>query len=51
MQRYANPQTFVTLARQLTPWLLGVAVALIVVGLYLTAGMVFLIALGFPVSS
>jgi heme exporter protein C len=35
MQRYANPQTFVALARQLTPWLLGVAVALIVVGLYL----------------
>jgi len=35
MLHYANPQNFLNLARRLTPWLLGLAVALIVVGLYL----------------
>ena len=35
MLHYANPQNFLNLARRLTPWLLGAAVALIVVGVYL----------------
>jgi heme exporter protein C len=35
MQAYANPQRFVGLARKLTPWTLGAAVALAFVGLYL----------------
>ncbi len=35
MLHYANPQNFLNLARRLTPWLLGVAIALIVVGVYL----------------
>jgi heme exporter protein C len=35
MQAYANPQRFVRLARALTPWTFGVAIALAVMGLYL----------------
>ena len=35
MLHYANPQHFLSLARLLTPWLLGLALALIVVGVYL----------------
>ncbi len=35
MLHYANPQNFLSLARRLTPWLLGASVALIVVGVYL----------------
>ncbi len=35
MLAYANPQRFVRLARALTPWLLGAAVALLAAGLYL----------------
>lgn len=35
MQAYANPQRFVRLARQLTPWALGAAITLALVGLYL----------------
>jgi heme exporter protein C len=35
MQAYANPQRFVRLARTLTPWTFGVALALGLTGLYL----------------
>ncbi len=35
MQAYANPQRFVSLARTLTPWTFGVAIALAMTGLYL----------------
>jgi heme exporter protein C len=35
MLHYANPQNFLSLARRLTPWLLGASVVLIVVGVYL----------------
>ena len=35
MLHYANPQHFLALARRLTPWLLGVASAFILVGVYL----------------
>jgi heme exporter protein C len=35
MLHYANPQNFLSLARTLTPWLLGVSIAMIVVGAYL----------------
>ncbi|MBP6011742.1 MAG: heme ABC transporter permease [Alphaproteobacteria bacterium] len=34
MQAYANPTRFIRLARTLTPWTLGLAVALLVIGLY-----------------
>jgi heme exporter protein C len=33
MHRYANPQTFMTLARALTPWVFALALGLIAVGL------------------
>jgi heme exporter protein C len=35
MQAYANPQRFLNLARKLTPWTWGAAIALLLVGLYL----------------
>ncbi len=35
MQAYANPTRFIRLARTLTPWTLGLSVALLVTGLYL----------------
>ena len=35
MQAYANPTRFMRLARTLTPWTLGLSVALLVTGLYL----------------
>jgi heme exporter protein C len=35
MQQYANPKTFVRIAKMLTPWLLGVTALLLVTGLYL----------------
>lgn len=35
MQRYANPQRFVAIAKMLTPWLLGATLAVTFVGLYL----------------
>jgi heme exporter protein C len=35
MQAYANPQRFVRLARRLTPWAFGAAIALALTGLYL----------------
>jgi heme exporter protein C len=34
MLYYANPQHFLNLARTLTPWLLGVAIAMILIGAY-----------------
>jgi len=35
MLHYANPQQFLSLARRLTPWLMGAALLLLAVGLYL----------------
>jgi heme exporter protein C len=35
MQAYANPQRFLTIARKLTPWVMGAAVALLLLGVYL----------------
>ena len=35
MQRYANPQRFVAIAKRLTPWLMGVTLATLLAGLYL----------------
>lgn len=35
MQRYANPQRFVAIAKRLTPWLMGATAATTLVGLYL----------------
>ena len=35
MQRYANPQRFVAIAKRLTPWLMGATLATLLAGLYL----------------
>ena len=35
MQRYANPQRFVAIAKRLTPWLMGATLATTLIGLYL----------------
>src|SRR6202158_1140466 len=35
MLHYANPQHFLSLARRLTPWLLGAALLLLAIGVYL----------------